>query len=134
MNIFVFVKRIPDTESKIRINQETNRIVEEGLNFVLNPYDEYAVEEALRLREGNGGKVTVISVGPEEALVVLKKCLAMAAFLSQIKGDSKNSCFSIQFLSQWPMHTLLFRFCILVPFVLLYYSLRILDLYKKVSY
>lgn len=79
MNIFVFVKRVPDTESKIRINQETGRIVEEGLTFVLNPYDEYAVEEALRLREGKGGKVTIISVGPEEALVVLKKCLAMGA-------------------------------------------------------
>jgi len=79
LNIFVFVKRVPDTESKIRINQETGRIVEEGLNFVLNPYDEYAVEEALRLREGNGGNVTVVSVGPEEALVVLKKCLAMGA-------------------------------------------------------
>lgn len=79
MNIFVFVKRVPDTESKIRINQETGRIVEEGLNFVLNPYDEYAVEEALRLREEKGGKVTIISVGPEEALVVLKKCLAMGA-------------------------------------------------------
>jgi electron transfer flavoprotein beta subunit len=79
LNIFVFVKRVPDTESKIRINQETGRIVEEGLNFVLNPYDEYAVEEALRLREGKGGKVTIISVGPEEALVVLKKCLAMGA-------------------------------------------------------
>ncbi|TEU06598.1 MAG: electron transfer flavoprotein subunit beta, partial [Candidatus Aminicenantes bacterium] len=48
MNIFVLVKRIPDTESKIRINHETGTIVEEGLNFVLNPYDEYAVEEALR--------------------------------------------------------------------------------------
>lgn len=79
MNIFVFVKRVPDTESKIRINQETGRIAEEGLNFVLNPYDEYAVEEALRLREANGGKVTVISVGPEQALIVLKKCLAMGA-------------------------------------------------------
>lgn len=79
MNIFVFVKRVPDTESKIRINQETGRIAEEGLNFVLNPYDEYAVEEALRLREANGGKVTVISAGPEQALIVLKKCLAMGA-------------------------------------------------------
>ena len=55
MNIFVFVKRVPDTESKIRIDHETGTIVEEGLNFVLNPYDEYAVEEALRLREAKGG-------------------------------------------------------------------------------
>lgn len=79
MNIYVLVKRVPDTESKIRINHETNSIVEEGLNFVLNPYDEYAVEEALRLREAKGGKVTVLSVGTEESLVILKKCLAMGA-------------------------------------------------------
>jgi len=79
VNIFVLVKRIPDTESKIRINHETGTIVEEGLNFVLNPYDEYAVEEALRLREAGGGKVTVLSVGAEESLVILKKCLAMGA-------------------------------------------------------
>jgi electron transfer flavoprotein beta subunit len=79
LNIFVFVKRVPDTESKIRINHETNSIVEEGLNFILNPYDEVAVEEGLRLREAKGGKVTVFSVGSEESLVILKKCLAMGA-------------------------------------------------------
>ncbi|MBU4204112.1 MAG: hypothetical protein KKD59_09240, partial [Acidobacteria bacterium] len=49
MNLFVFVKRVPDTESKIKIDHEKRTIVEEGLNFVLSPYDEYAVEEALRL-------------------------------------------------------------------------------------
>jgi electron transfer flavoprotein beta subunit len=79
VNIFVFVKRVPDTESKIRINHETNSIVEEGLNFILSPYDEVAVEEGLRLREAKGGKVTVFSVGGEESLVILKKCLAMGA-------------------------------------------------------
>lgn len=79
MNIYVFVKRVPDTESKIRINAETNTIIDEGLNFVLSPFDEYAVEEALRLREGKGGQVTIVSVGPEEALIILKKCLAMGA-------------------------------------------------------
>lgn len=79
MNIYVFVKRVPDTESKIRINHETNSIVEEGLTFILNPYDEYAVEEALRLREVKSGQVTVFSVGTEENMVILKKCLAMGA-------------------------------------------------------
>lgn len=79
LNICVFVKRVPDTESKIRINHETNSIVEEGLNFALNPYDEYAVEEALRLREARGGKVTVVSAGTEDSIVILKKCLAMGA-------------------------------------------------------
>lgn len=79
MNTFVFVKRVPDTESKVRIDHATNSIVEEGLNFVINPYDEFAVEEALRLREANGGTVTVFSVGSDEALPILKKALAMGA-------------------------------------------------------
>jgi electron transfer flavoprotein beta subunit len=79
VNIFVFVKRVPDTESKIRIDHETKSIVEEGLNFVLSPYDEFAVEEALQIREAKGGNVTVLSVGSDEATVVLKKCLAMGA-------------------------------------------------------
>lgn len=77
MNILVFVKRVPDTESKIRIAADGKGIVEEGLNFIISPYDEYAVEEALRLREAKGGKITAISVGKEEALLILRKCLAM---------------------------------------------------------
>lgn len=79
MDILVFVKRVPDTESKIRIDSQARSVVEEGLNFVISPYDEYAVEEALRLREAKGGKVTAVSVGPEESRVILKKCLAMGA-------------------------------------------------------
>ncbi len=75
----MFVKRVPDTESKIKINHETNRVVEEGLNFVVSPYDEYAVEEALRIKEAKGGQVTVFSVGSDETRTVLKKCLAMGA-------------------------------------------------------
>jgi electron transfer flavoprotein beta subunit len=79
MNILVFVKRVPDTESKIRINRETNSVVEEGLTFIISPNDEYAVEEALRLKEAKGGQVTVVSVGTDESVVILKKCLAMGA-------------------------------------------------------
>ncbi len=79
MNILVFIKRVPDTESRIRIDREAKSIVEEGLNFVLSPYDEYALEEALRLREAKGGKVTAVSFGPDEALSTLRKALAMGA-------------------------------------------------------
>ncbi len=79
MEILVFVKRVPDTESKIRVNPETRSVVEDGLNFVISPFDEFAVEEALRLREAGTGKVTVLSVGPDETTVILKKCLAMGA-------------------------------------------------------
>ncbi len=91
MNILVFIKQVPDTESKIRISPDRKSIIEEDLNLVLNPYDEFAVEEALRLRENKGGKVTVITVGPERAITALRKCLAMGAdeaFL--IKDEEKE--------------------------------------------
>ena len=79
MNILVFVKRVPDTESKIRISRETHSVIEEGLNFVVSPYDEYAMEEALRIRESKGGKVVAVTVGGDPSLVILRKCLAMGA-------------------------------------------------------
>ncbi len=79
MNTLVFVKRVPDTESKIRIDHQTNSVLEEGLNFIISPYDEYAVEEALRIREAKGGKVTAVTLGGEASLVILRKCLAMGA-------------------------------------------------------
>ena len=90
MNIYVFVKRVPDTESKIRIDREKNMVIEEGLNFIISPYDEYALEEALRIRESKGGKVTAVSVGPEGTVPILKKCLAMGAdeaFLVKDEGS-----------------------------------------------
>jgi electron transfer flavoprotein beta subunit len=93
LNLFVFVKRVPDTESKIKINHETNRVVEEGLNFVLSPYDEYAVEEALQIREEKGGQVTVFSVGPEETQTILKKCLAMGADEAVLIKDNAGETF-----------------------------------------
>src|SRR5512137_614760 len=92
MNIVVFVKRVPDTESRIRIQHETRTIVEDGLNFVISPYDEYAVEEALRIKEAKGGTVRVVAVGRDEAATVLRKCLAMGAdeaFL--VKDDSPET-------------------------------------------
>jgi len=79
VNIVVFIKRVPDTESRIRIEANGKAVVMDGLNFVLSPYDEYAVEEALRLREIHGGKVTVFTAGPDEGLHLLRKCLAMGA-------------------------------------------------------
>ena len=51
MDIVVFIKQVPDTESSIRIAEGERSVVEEGLNYVVNPYDEYAVEEALLIRK-----------------------------------------------------------------------------------
>jgi electron transfer flavoprotein beta subunit len=92
MNILVFVKRVPDTESRIRINPQARAVVEDGLNFVISPNDEFALEEALRLKEAKGGSVTVVSVGPDEATVILKKGLAMGADEAVlVKDDLKES-------------------------------------------
>ncbi|MFC5712714.1 electron transfer flavoprotein subunit beta/FixA family protein [Thalassorhabdus alkalitolerans] len=77
MNIFVIMKRTFDTEEKIVINNGV--IDEEGAEFIINPYDEYAIEEAIVLREAHGGEVTVITVGDEEAEKELRTALAMGA-------------------------------------------------------
>ncbi len=77
MNIFVIMKRTFDTEEKIAI--QNGRISEDGASFIINPYDEYAVEEALKLKEEHGGEVTVVTVGEEEAEKELRTALAMGA-------------------------------------------------------
>ncbi|PSL44033.1 electron transfer flavoprotein beta subunit [Salsuginibacillus halophilus] len=77
MNIYVVMKRTFDTEEKIEINNGV--IDEEGAEFIINPYDEYAIEEAIVLRDEHGGEVTVVTVGDEEAEKELRTALAMGA-------------------------------------------------------
>ncbi|WP_071394743.1 electron transfer flavoprotein subunit beta/FixA family protein [Bacillus tuaregi] len=77
MNIYVVMKRTFDTEEKISIIN--GQINEESAEFIINPYDEYAVEEALKLREEHGGEVTVVTLGEEEAEKQLRTALAMGA-------------------------------------------------------
>ncbi|NRR22591.1 electron transfer flavoprotein subunit beta/FixA family protein [Brevibacillus sp. MS2.2] len=77
MNILVLLKQTFDTEEKIVI--QNGQINEEGIEFIVNPYDEYAVEEAVKLKEENGAEVTVITVGPERAEGALRTALAMGA-------------------------------------------------------
>ncbi len=79
MNIAVLVKLVPDTDSQIRLNQDKSWIEVRDLNWVLNPYDEYAVEEALKITEAKGGTVTVVTLGKEQAAEALRKALAMGA-------------------------------------------------------
>jgi electron transfer flavoprotein beta subunit len=93
MNVLVFMKRVPDTESRIRIDRESKAVVEEGLNFIISPYDEYAIEEALRLREAKGGKVTVASFGPEETVTTLRKALAMGADEAVLIKDDRREAY-----------------------------------------
>ncbi|MFQ6003443.1 MAG: electron transfer flavoprotein subunit beta/FixA family protein [Candidatus Zixiibacteriota bacterium] len=79
MNIVVCLKQVPDTETKIRINPQGTGIVPEGIKYVMNPYDEYAVEEALKLKEKFGGMVTIVCMGPSRATEAIRTALAMGA-------------------------------------------------------
>ena len=91
MNIYVLLKRTFDTEEKITLSN--GKINEDGAEFIINPYDEYAVEEAIQVRDAQGGEVTVISVGTEEAEKQLRTALAMGAdkaVLINIEDDIEN--------------------------------------------
>jgi electron transfer flavoprotein beta subunit len=75
MNIFVIMKRTFDTEEKITV--QNGQINEDGAEFIINPYDEYAIEEAIQLRDANGGEVTVVTIGGEDSEKELRTALAM---------------------------------------------------------
>jgi electron transfer flavoprotein beta subunit len=79
VNIVVLLKQTPDTESVIRIAADGKSIVTDDLKWVLNPYDEYAVEVALRLKEQHGGTVSILSWGPGRVVESMRTALAMGA-------------------------------------------------------
>lgn len=85
MNIVVILKQTFDTEEKVTI--KGGQISEDGVEFIINPYDEYAVEEAIKLRDEHGGEVTVISVGPDRAENALRTALAMGADKAVLVND-----------------------------------------------
>jgi len=76
MNIIVLVKQVPDT-SEVKINRETNTLIRDGVPSIINPYDRYAIEEAIRLREKHGGKVTAVTMGPPQAVEALKEAVSL---------------------------------------------------------
>jgi len=80
LKIAVCVKRVPATDTRVRVAGDGTSIEASGVEFVLNPYDEFAIEEALKLREKAGkGEVVVLSLGPAEAQKELRTALAMGA-------------------------------------------------------
>ncbi len=80
MNSLVCIAYVPDTEAKIKIAADGKSIDESDVKFIVSPYDEFALEEALRIKEGKGaGSVTVVTVGPERAKTGLRECLARGA-------------------------------------------------------
>jgi electron transfer flavoprotein beta subunit len=79
MNILVCVKQIPDPNAQGKIDPQSKRLVREGVDLVLDPGDEHAVEAGLQLIEKGGGEVTVISMGPPRAQEAIRRALAMGA-------------------------------------------------------
>jgi electron transfer flavoprotein beta subunit len=77
MNILVCIKQVPDMESKFKVNGEGNWYDSAGLAWRMNEYDEYAVEQAVQLKEQAGGDLTVLCIGPERVKETMKKALAM---------------------------------------------------------
>jgi electron transfer flavoprotein beta subunit len=79
MNIVVCVKQVPDTYAERKLNETDKTLDREGVDGVMNEIDEYAVEEALRLKEANGGEVTILTMGPAKSLESIRKALSMGA-------------------------------------------------------
>ncbi|MFZ2492362.1 MAG: electron transfer flavoprotein subunit beta/FixA family protein [Thermoanaerobaculia bacterium] len=92
MNSVVCISHVPDTESRIKIAADGRKIDEAGLKFIVSPYDEYALEEAIRLKEAKGGDVTVVTFGPDRAQQALREALARGATKAiHVKGESGDA-------------------------------------------
>jgi electron transfer flavoprotein beta subunit len=86
MNIVVCIKQVPDV-ADVRIDPETNTLIREGVPSIINPFDMYAIEEGLRLREKFGGEVTVLTMGPPQAEKALREAVAMGADKAVLVSD-----------------------------------------------
>ena len=78
MNIVVCLKQVPGT-TDVKIDPNTNTLIRQGIENIINPFDTYAIEEAVRLKEKHGGKVTVITMGPPQADAALREAVSLSA-------------------------------------------------------
>ena len=87
MNSVVCISHVPDTEARLKV-ADGRKIDESGLKLIVSPYDEFALEEAIRAREARGGDVTVLTFGPDRAQQALREALARGATKAMhVKGD-----------------------------------------------
>jgi len=86
LNIIVCVKQVPGT-NEVKINKETNTIIREGVEAIINPFDEYAIEEGVRIKEKLGGKVTVISMGIPKVADLLRETIAVGVDEAVLLSD-----------------------------------------------
>ena len=80
MKVVVLLKVVPDTETRFDINSEgTDVVYDDRIQWIISPYDEYALEEAIRTKESLGGSVTIVTIGSGNEQQVIRKALAMGA-------------------------------------------------------
>lgn len=87
MNVVVCLKQVPGT-TNVRIDPQTNNLVRQGIKNIINPFDTYALEEGVRLKERFGGKVTVFSMGPPQAQEMLRETISLGADEAILLSDS----------------------------------------------
>lgn len=95
MNILVCISNVPDTTARIQFSQDGKKLDESGIQFILNPYDEwYALVRAIELKEKAGGKVVVINVGPASNDIIIRKALAIGADEAvRVNAEAKDAWF-----------------------------------------
>lgn len=105
MKILVMVKQVPDTATQVKVGSDPRTIDTAGVTWIVSPYDEYAVEEALRIKEKRGqGEVVAVSLGPDRVKETLRSCLAMGAdraiHLQELAGEVGDSLTTARALAQ----------------------------------
>ncbi|MFA6571382.1 MAG: electron transfer flavoprotein subunit beta/FixA family protein [Bacteroidota bacterium] len=96
MNILVCVSRVPDTATKVIVGPDGKTIDPKGIKYIVNPYDELGIEEGLRLKEKNGGTVTVITVGTALSTDILRTALAMGVDkVVLVKGEEPSDSYYV---------------------------------------
>ena len=96
MKIVVCINHVPDTETKVKVGADGKSIDRAGVNYMLGPYDEFAIEAGLRLKEKNGGEVIALSLGNDAHKETLRKALAMGVDKAVLlKDDSTRDSYSV---------------------------------------
>ena len=107
MRIFVCVKQVPDTKD-IRLDPVTHTLSREGVESIMNPYDRYALEEAVRIKEAVGGEVTVLTMGPPQAEEMLRLAISLGADKAALVSDrafaGADTCATTYALAQTLTH------------------------------
>mgnify|MGYP001282823153 FL=1 len=105
MNILVCISSVPDTTSKINFTENNTKFDDNGIQFVINPYDEFGLTKAMMLKESTGGKVTIITVGDATVEAVMRKALAIGADQAvRVNMNAKDSFSTATEISNYINH------------------------------